>query len=270
MAIDYNNRQDLQSYLEGIQQYKLLSAEEEVDLARKVQQGDEASRDKMVLANLRLVIAIASNYHTRGLVISDLIEEGNLGLLKAVKMFNPELGFRFSTYASWWIKLYIKRAITNNSQTVKIPSYMIEDIYKWMKTRNRLRDETDNNPSLEDIAEAMNVNKKKATSIVKAMKLMENYNINENADMILQVASKDNSEDSIFGNFDKNIIRRIVDELDERDRFIIIRRFGLDGEGSQTLDEIGKDLNLTRERVRQLEAKVVSKLSQLFKRESNL
>lgn len=267
MAIDYNNRQDLQSYLDGIQKYELLSPEQEVEIARRVQKGDIEARDEMVLANLRLVIAIASNYRTRGLLISDLIEEGNLGLLKAVTMFNPELGFRFSTYASWWIKLYIKRAITNSSQTVKIPSYMIEDIYKWIKTRNRLRDETDSNPSEEDIAEAMGVNKKKAGSIVKAMKLMENYNINENADMISQVASP--NENSLFSAFDKNIIRRIVDELDERDRFIIIRRYGLDGEGAQTLDEIGKNLKLTRERVRQLEAKVVSKLAQLFKRESS-
>jgi RNA polymerase primary sigma factor len=261
----------LQLYLRQINESPLLNAEEEKVLARRIiHQNDFGAREKMVRSNLRLVVNIAKHYVNRGLSLPDLIEEGNIGLLKAVEGFDPENGCRFSTYASWWIKQAIKRALINSVQPIHIPAYMIEMMSK-LKTANReLEDELGRMPSIDELSAHLKMSVKKLKIIRKAVKAyhsptqMGGGSSDSDSEMTINdmVADTHNpGPDEQVNNTDElRHLAELLDEIDERASKILKLRYGLDGEDPMTLKEIGKRIGLTRERVRQIEHEALARL----------
>jgi RNA polymerase primary sigma factor len=261
---------DLQLYLKRINSTPLLSAEEEKVLGwRIINDNDAAAREWMVNANLRLVVSIAKNYVNRGLTLTDLIEEGNVGLIRAVEGFDPAQGARFSTYASWWIKQAIKRALINAVQPIHIPAYMIELITKWKQTSRELDDELGRAPTVQEIADHMNVPVKKVRVIRRAVKAFhsptqapvgEDGEMMNFADLFADHDAKPPDE-TVFHSDELRTIKKLLDAIDEREARVLRLRFGLDGQRPLTLKEIGKEIGLTRERVRQIEAEALRKLN---------
>jgi len=260
----------LETYLREINETALLSADEEKDLARRIAQGDLSARDRMVRANLRLVVNIARSYTSKGLSLQDLIEEGNLGLLRAVEGFDPRMGTRFSTYASYWIKQSIKRALVNTAKTIRIPAYMVELLSKWRRATARLTDILRRPPTHEEIARALGLPRKKLSIIKKAIRV---YNSNPQSEqseagwslgeMVQDERSRSPDEELL--NSDSLIhVRRLLENLDPREATVLRLRFGLDDQKPHTLKEIGEALGLTRERVRQIENEALEKLGQCF------
>src|SRR6516162_6001826 len=229
----------LETYLREINETALLNADEEKQLAYRIENGDSDARDRMVRANLRLVVNIARGYTGKGLALQDLIEEGNLGLLRAVEGFDPTMNTRFSTYASYWIKQSIKRALVNTAKTIRIPAYMVELLAKWRRATNKLQDELDRAPTHEEVARHLGLPKKKLNIIKKAIRV---YN---------SAPQTDQPETGWS-----------IDEMVKREATVLRMRFGLDDEEPKTLKEIGECLGLTRERVRQIESEALSKLSE--------
>ena len=261
----------LQLYLRQINDSPLLNAAEEKTLARQIiHQNDFAARERMVRSNLRLVVNIAKHYVNRGLSLPDLIEEGNIGLLKAVEGFDPENGCRFSTYASWWIKQAIKRALINSVQPIHIPAYMIEMMSK-LKTANReLEDELGRLPTIDELSEHLKMSVKKLKIIRKAVKAYHaptqsgGVSADGSDEMTINdmVADTHNpGPDEQVNNSDElRQMGELLDEIDERAAKILKLRYGLEGEDPMTLKEIGKRIGLTRERVRQIEHEALAKL----------
>ena len=249
----------LQSYLREINETALLSEAEEKELAARVQLGEPAARDRMVRANLRLVVNIAKNYTRRGLQLIDLIEEGNLGLIKAVENFDPSFGNRFSTYASWWIKQAIKRALINAAQPIHIPAYMVDMITKWKYAVIRLEDRLGRAPTLDEIAEYMQMPVKKIRHVRKAAKAYASRGqtaIDPDGVPLPETLADEHAADpgeAVLAADDLESIKTLFQRIDERSATILRMRFGLDGEEPLTLKEIGEKVGLTRERVRQIE-----------------
>ena len=256
----------LQTYLREINRYPLLSATEEKALARKVQAEDKQAREEMIRANLRLVVNIARNYLGRGLTFMDLIEEGNLGLLRAVEGFEPAQGYRFSTYASWWIKQAIKRAIINKAKTIRIPAYMVEMIAKAKAVSVALQDRNDRAASIEEIAEEMHLPREKIAMMKRAAQTMSAGAPGDEdspfglAEMLADPRSKPPDEE-LFEQYEKDTLYRLLDAIDEREAKVLRMRYGLGGVEPRTLKEIGEILGLTRERVRQIENEALAKLN---------
>lgn len=257
----------LETYLKEINETALLSADEEKDLSRRIEGGDKEARDRMVRANLRLVVNIARAYSNKGLPLQDLIEEGNLGLLRAVEGFDPDMGTRFSTYASYWIKQSIKRALVNSAKTIRIPAYMVELLTKWRRATAQLQDALDRTPTTEEVARELELPPKKLKIVKKAIQLYNSSPQSEQQDagwslgeMIPDDRLKGPDEELVESDNLKHVFR-LLKEIPEREANILRMRFGIDGDEPKTLKEIGQALGLTRERVRQIESEALKKLA---------
>ena len=257
----------LETYLREINETALLNADEEKELANEIALGNVAARDRMVRANLRLVVNIARGYSGKGLPLQDLIEEGNLGLLRAVEGFDPTMNTRFSTYASYWIKQSIKRSLVNCAKTIRIPAYMVEVLSKWRKATAKLSDLLNRTPTAEEVAAELGLPKKKLAIVKEAIQL---YNSTPQTDddesgwslgeMVADVKSP--GPDEILLNSDNlNHVYKMLDNMDVREASILRMRFGLGEEEPRTLKEIGETLGLTRERVRQIEQDALKRLN---------
>jgi RNA polymerase primary sigma factor len=254
-------------YLREIGKIPLLSAEEELALAQRVVAGDKDAKDKMAEANMRLVVSIAKRYVGRGLDLLDLIQEGNTGLLRAVEKFDPDKGFKFSTYATWWIRQAITRAIADQARTIRIPVHMVETINKLLRTQRRLTQELNREPTNEEIAAAMELDVDKVEHIMKIKQDISS----------LDASIRDDEEESVLSDFIededtispeesatsqllKEQVKSMLGALTEREQKILKLRFGLEDGKQHTLEEVGQEFSVTRERIRQIEAKALAKL----------
>jgi len=254
-------------YLREIGKIPLLTREEELDLAQRVVRGDREAKDKMAEANMRLVVSIAKRYVNRGLDLLDLIQEGNTGLLKAVDKFDPDRGFKFSTYATWWITQAITRAIADQARTIRIPVHMFETINKLLRTQRRLTQELNREPTNQEIADAMEIDLSKVEHIMKIKQDITSLDASirdEDEDSVLSDFIEDEDtispEESATGQLLKEQVKDMLASLTDREQKIIKLRFGLEDGKSHTLEEVGQEFSVTRERIRQIEAKALSKL----------
>jgi RNA polymerase primary sigma factor len=258
----------LETYLREINETSLLSARDEQELAAEIGRGNIQARDRMVRANLRLVVNIARGYTGKGLALQDLIEEGNLGLLRAVEGFDPAVGTRFSTYASYWIKQSIKRALINTAKTIRIPAYMVELLSKWRRASSRLTEELGRVPTPEEIARVLGLPRKKLPIIKKAIRIYNSTPQTDQADtgwslseMVMDERAKSPEMEMVEGD-DVTHVLRLLETMESREATILRMRFGLDDNEPRTLKEIGEQLGLTRERVRQIETEALAKLAE--------
>jgi RNA polymerase primary sigma factor len=254
-------------YLREIGKIPLLTAEEELALAKRVVAGEKNAKDKMAEANMRLVVSIAKRYVGRGLDLLDLIQEGNTGLLRAVEKFDPDKGFKFSTYATWWIRQAITRAIADQARTIRIPVHMVETINKLLRTQRRLTQELNREPTNEEIAQAMEIEVEKVEHIMKIKQDISSLDASvrdDEEDSVLADFIEDEDtispEESATGSLLKEHVKEMLSSLTEREQKILKLRFGLEDGKSHTLEEVGQEFSVTRERIRQIEAKALAKL----------
>lgn len=258
-------------YLNEIKSYPLLTREEEYELVRGVKKGDDQSKQRLILSNLRLVVKVARNYQNRGLNFEDLISEGNIGLIYAVEKFDPEKGFRFSTYAIWWIKQAIKKAIINKGRDIRIPSYKHDLLSKINNTSMKYITTYSRYPSIKEIAAEIGMEEAKIEEIFLEFQDMSSLNDVIGDELILEdvVLEKDSEfmEDKIIETIIGQEVKKTLEILDDREKEIIIARYGIGGDVKLTLEEVGKKFNITRERVRQIEKRALEKLRKEFKKE---
>ena len=256
-------------HLREIGKIPLLNAEEELALAQRVVEGDKKAKDKMAEANMRLVVSIAKRYSGRGLDFLDLIQEGHTGLLRAVEKFDPDKGFKFSTYATWWIRQAITRAIADQARTIRIPVHMVETINKLLRTQRRMTQELNREPTIDELAKELEMEPEKVEYVMKIKQDISSLDAG--------VGRDGDEEDSVLGDFIededgatpeesasnqllKEQVQGVLATLSDREQKIIKMRFGLENGKSHTLEEVGQEFAVTRERIRQIEAKALAKL----------
>lgn len=261
------DRNSIRRYLQEIGQIPLLKPEQEVELANRIRHGDKEARDLMIKSNLRLVVKIAQDYKDFGLPLLDLISEGNIGLIKAVERFDPAKGGKLSTYAAWWIKQSIKRALANQSKTIRLPVHLVDKISKMRRAAASLSDELGREPTDEEIAMELQVPARKVAHLksvsVRPASLDAPLSDEESGSSFGDIVGDENAPTPFDRLRDKNIqddLRRMVDSLDDREAKIIRLRFGLQGDNPLTLEEVGRKFHITRERVRQLQNSALSKM----------
>lgn len=259
-----------QLYLKEIEYSPLLTPEQEVFYGRLARKGDELGRKKMIVCNLRLVVKIARRYMNRGLTLLDLIEEGNLGLIRAVEKFDPDKGFRFSTYATWWIRQTIERALMNQTRTIRLPIHVIKELNTYLRTARQLTQELDRDPSPDEVARKLDKPLRDVERLLDVSEHVTSLDVplgKDNDRTVMDVLS-----DTVFPEPDvllqDNDIVHLVDswlrELDSKQREVIVRRFGLHGYEAATLEEVGTELGVTRERVRQIQMEALRKLRKIL------
>ncbi len=260
-------------YLSEIGYSPLLSAEEEVHYARLAQKGDELGRCRMIESNLRLVVKIARRYLNRGLAFLDLIEEGNLGLIHAVEKFDPERGFRFSTYATWWIRQTIERALMNQTRTIRLPIHVVKELNSYLRAARSFAQTQDHEPSPEEIARHLD---KPIEDVKRILGLNERVTsvdspLNKGSDKsVLDAIPDENNADPAILLQDADLNRHLqiwLSQLNEKQRQVVERRFGLSGQKMSTLEEVGGEIGVTRERVRQIQVEALGKLREIMERE---
>jgi RNA polymerase nonessential primary-like sigma factor len=257
-------------YLKEIEVSPLLTAEEEVYYSRLSLKGDTAARDKMIECNLRLVVKIARRYMNRGLALLDLIEEGNLGLIRAVEKFDPERGFRFSTYATWWIRQTIERGLMNQTRTIRLPIHVIKELNTYLRAARKLTQELNREATSEDVARLLKKPVKDVEKMFKLADRVSSFDIpmgGEGERPLLDVIPDDSNADPSSILQDESVIKHLdswLDELDEKQRDVVVRRFGLRNHPRGTLEEVGLELGVTRERVRQIQMDALRKLRRIL------
>jgi RNA polymerase primary sigma factor len=253
-------------YLKAIKDIPLLTSEEERTIGRKIMRGDAKARKKMIQSNLRLVINIAKRYSKLGVPIVDLIEEGNLGLIKAVKKYNPNKGYRFSTYAAWWIKQYITRAIANQGKTIRIPVYMTEIINRWKRVTEQLTQKYGRKPKTKEIAKMMKLSMKRVREISVAATKISSLDApigDDGTGQFMDLIEDDtiaSPMDNVTDSLRRERVDRLLERMNEREKKILYLRFGLSDGTTHTLGETAKCFGITRERVRQIESAALEKL----------
>jgi RNA polymerase nonessential primary-like sigma factor len=259
-----------QLYLGEIGFSPLLTAEEEVLYARRALRGDETARKRMIESNLRLVVKISRRYSNRGLALLDLVEEGNLGLIRAVEKFDPERGFRFSTYATWWIRQTIERALMNQTRTIRLPIHVVKELNIYLRTARELSQKLDHEPTAEEIAEKLD---KSVSDVSKMLRLNERVSSvdtpisGDGEKALLDVIPDSNHADPEVSTQDDDIKNSLIgwlDELNPKQKEVLARRFGLLGYEPSTLEEVGREISLTRERVRQIQVEGLRRLREIL------
>ena len=270
--MSYDSDSSLLVYLREISRTPLLTPEEEVKLARRIKRGDTEARTHMIKANLRLVVKIAQDYSGYGLPISDLISEGNIGLMKAVERFDPKKGGKLSTYAAWWIKQSIKRALANQSKTIRLPVHMVDKIAKMRRISTLLAEALGREPTDEELADEVGLPRRKLAMLKQASQRPTSLDapINEGeATEYGEIIGDDRAEDPLESLSERNLqgeLGGLLDVLDKRERRIIDERFGLTGKTPLTLEEVGREFGVTRERIRQLQNVALTKMRKALRR----
>ena len=270
------NAEDLDAarlYLKEIGRYTLLTAEEEVEYARRAQKGDKTARNCMIEANLRLVVKIARGYLNRGLLLLDLIEEGNIGLMRAVNKFDPELGFRFSTYATWWIKQSIARAIMNQSRTIRLPVHVFKEVNACLRAIYILSQKLDHEPTSEEIALSLEKPTEKVEKILEINERVISVDspcIADSERSLIDTIPDEFNLDPMLEMQEADLVRQFtlwLSQLNDKQRVVLEKRFGIGNEEEATLEEIGIELGLTRERVRQIQISAIKRLQEIIEHE---
>ena len=256
----------IKKYLKEIGKTPLLKFEQEVDLAKRYEKGDEEAKELLIRANLRLVVSIAKKYLGRRLSFLDLIQEGNKGLIRGVEKYDWRRGFKFSTYATWWIRQAITRAIADQSRTIRIPVHMVDQINRFYKTQRRLTQKFGRDPKLKEIAKDMEITVEEVENLMRLSQQPKSLStpIGDDKETTLEQFITDSSQPTLYDKVAKELLKdalnKVLDTLSPRERKVLMMRFGLEDSKQKTLEEVGKEFKVTRERIRQIEAKAIRKL----------